>query len=195
MPLQRRSARAFTLIELLFALVIIGILASLGFGLFGIIQTKAHHIKDVAQLKEIGVALISRSQDNNGFFYTKNEIGNSSYRAYDDPMSLCQILLPYLDSPETWISPRDHPRTYRFKNSYAWSRANNVTKKSTAANPSLGNTILLWNNATFTEVTPKGRVAGGNGGPANASKEYHVKPWKGGTAQNWLYADGRVMTF
>lgn len=187
---------AFTLVEMLVVIVIISILSTLGFKLTGVVKDRAMMVKDIGQLKEIGSALLVRAEENNGFFYSKNEIGNSSYRVYTDKKSLCQILLPYLDKQEVWTSPKPLPQTEKYKNSYAWSRSKNVTEKSIANNTSIGNTILLWNNHNYLTPSPANRVdPGTSGGPQSSPKNYHQKPWKNGKAQNWLYADGRVLTF
>ena len=56
---------AFTLIELLVVIVIIGILAAMIFPALGLIQRRGYETKTVSNMRQMGLALITYSGDNN----------------------------------------------------------------------------------------------------------------------------------
>lgn len=189
------SSKAFTLVELLVTIVILAILATIGFSGYNAIKLKALCVKDIAQMRKIGNGVLARAAENNGYFYTREEIGNSSFRAYEDRFSLCQVIDPWLEDEQVWMSPRPNPKLVRYGNTYAWSRAPDVTQKSLGMQKNLGKLLLIWNAHTFTIPSVRNVAeTASNGGPRNASKQYYYYPWKNGTAINWLYADGHVET-
>lgn len=152
--------------------------------------------RDIGQQRNIGAAILARAVDNDGRLYTKDEIGNSSFRVYNDKLSLCQIVLPYLNNKSIWTSPRPHPRTVAYGNSYAWSRATAITNAIVGSTANLNNIILIWNNDAYITPSPMNYPdPGSQGGPTLASAANQKKPWQNGTAKNWLYADGHVETF
>lgn len=190
-PCQRDG---FTLIELLLVVLVGLVLAAGSMMAFTKLKEKANCVKCASQMRQIGAAALTRAGEYHGRIYTRKEIGNSSFRVYEDSLSLCQLLDPYLADKSVWMSPGAHPRLIPFENSYAWSRASGVTENSLAAIANPGNTVLLWNNHTFTMPSARNVPEGSNGGPRNASHAMYHYPWKGRTALNWLYVDGRVET-
>lgn len=106
-PIDSRIPRAFTLIELLAATAIAGILAALlAAGISGYFQ-QARQLQCTALLRNIGLAVQSYSQEN------QNEFPRSSHNAWalgKEPWG--QALLPYLASAaptnadETWFFER-----------------------------------------------------------------------------------------
>lgn len=188
--------RAFTLIELLVVIVIIAVLSTLCFSFYATMKDRALCAKDAGQLRVIAAAVLSRAGDNDGRLYTKDEVGNSSFRVYNDKLSLCQIVLPYLNDKPVWTSPRPHPRTVAYGNSYAWSRAKGITEAVLGATISLNSTVLLWNNHSYITPSPQNYPdPAANGGPSQASEANRIKPWRNGKMQNWVYGDGHVETF
>lgn len=192
---MKRRQHAYTLIELLVAITIIAVLVTIAISGYKAIQMKALCLKDMAQMRKIGHAIMARAGENNGYFYSREEIGNSSYRAYRDRYSLCQVIDPWLQDPSVWMSPRPHPKLEKYGNSYAWSRSTDVTQKPLGNQKNLGNVLLLWNAHTYTIPSVLNvPESSSNGGPRNAPKQYYFYPWKNGKAINWLYADGHVET-
>jgi prepilin-type processing-associated H-X9-DG protein len=156
---------------------------------------RAKHAVDISKMRQIGSAMIARSVENNDRCYSKEEIGNSMYREWKDPLSLCQVLKDYLPGEEAWISPAANKRQKRYSNSYAWSVSPNLTGKTLSQIASPRNTILLWNNFAYTLPSVHAVPEGSTAGPRQAPRAYHHRPWNGGRDVNWYFLDGHVETF
>ena len=185
----------FTLVELLVAIAVIAVLATITFLLGSRMIERANLVVDIGKMRNINSGILARACENNGIAYSRKEVGNSSYRAWDDSLSLCKVLEEYLPGEDAWLSPVSTGFQERNKNSYAWSRAANVTENriDTVDNPQ--NTITIWNSYCYTLPSVRNVPDGGtNGGPRTAPRQYWSKPWKRGTAVNWFYLDGHVET-
>jgi prepilin-type N-terminal cleavage/methylation domain-containing protein len=189
-----RRSRGFTLTELLVVLVILAVLALIVFQVSSHTINRAKHAVDITRMRHIGSAVIARSVENNGRAYTKDEIGNSMYRAWRDPLSLCQVLDDFLPGEEAWLSPAANKRQRNVGNSYAWSVAPNLTAKTLSQIEKPQNTIVLWNNFGYTLPSVHGVPEGNTAGPRQAPRQYHYRPWNRGRAVNWYYLDGRIET-
>lgn len=194
-PDRRRFLPGFTLVEITVVVVIVLVVAAVSMVAFTKIKEQANCAKCAGQMRQIGAAAIMRANENNGRIYTREEIGGSSFRVWEDSLSLCQILAPYLPEKEIWMSPGAHPRLIPYENSYAWSRASGLTDGPVSAVNSPASMVLLWNNHTFTMPSAKDVAEGPGGGPRNANRALHHYPWKGRSALNWLYLDGHVETW
>lgn len=73
MPIFRRCSRsaAFTLVELLVVITIIGILAGIALPVYNGVTERANQTKTLAQAKQIGLALKLYASDNDGMFPSK----------------------------------------------------------------------------------------------------------------------------
>ena len=176
-------------------------LAVVIFIITGSVNEKARRVVCMGKMKQIGSAIVARGMENNDIIYTRDEVGNSSYREWRDPLSLCQVLEGYLSGHEVWMSPGAHQRTAKYKNSYAWTRASNMTNPQPdkpagmrlVDNPNKA--PLLWNAFNYTMPSIYNVPEGGtSGGPRSAPKQYHHRPWMRGSAINWLYLDLHVET-
>lgn len=164
---------------------------------------RARHAVDIGKMRAINSAIIARALENNGIAYTKQETGNSVYREWRDPMSLCQILNNYISGEDAWISPSSTSRHRKYKNSYAWSQGSKISFD--LDNPTKSyrfdqvtkpqSVITLWNNFGYTLPSGYNRPESNTLGPKLASKNFHYRPWNRGTAINWFYLDGHVETF
>jgi prepilin-type N-terminal cleavage/methylation domain-containing protein len=192
---HRRFMRGFTLTEVLVIVVIIAVIALFAIHFASRSIERAKFAVDIGKMREIGCAMISRSVENNDRCYSKDEIGNSMYREWKDPLSLCQVLKDYLPGETTWIGPAATKRHKTYKNSYAWSVSPNLTNKNLSQIESPRNTILLWNNFGYTLPSVYNVPEGMTAGPRQAPKQYHYRPWNGRTAANWYYLDGHLETF
>lgn len=185
-------ARAFTLVELLVTFCIVTVLACVVFHLSSMLKEKTRRVACMGQMRQIGSAIVARGMENNDRMYTTDEIGKSSYRAWKDPLSLCQVLEDFLPGQPVWVSPGAPKRALKYQNSYAWSRSTNVTeKRMSELSPG---SVLLWNNHTF--ILPSvHNVPEAKGGPKNVSAQLYYYPWKRHSANNWLYLDLHVETW
>ncbi|MCB1133143.1 MAG: type II secretion system protein, partial [Verrucomicrobiae bacterium] len=113
----------FTLVELLVAIAVIAVLATITFLLGSRMIERANHVVDIGKMRNINSGILARACENNGIAYSRKEVGNSSYRAWDDSLSLCKVLEEYLPGEDAWLSPVSTGFQERNKNSYAWSRA------------------------------------------------------------------------
>lgn len=190
-----RQNRGFTLAETLTVLAVIAIVSILGFQMASSSIENAKFAVDIGKMREIGSAMVARSVENNGICYSKDEVGNSMYREWKDPLSLCQVLGEYLPGETAWIGPAANKRQKGYKNSYACSVSPNLTTKNISQIASPQNTILLWNNFGYTLPSVYNVPEGTTAGPRQAPKQYHYRPWKRGKAVNWYYLDGHVETF
>jgi prepilin-type N-terminal cleavage/methylation domain-containing protein len=191
---RHRHRPGFTLTELLVLLVIVAVLALLIFQASSQMIERAKHAVDITRMRQIGQAVTARAFDNNGRAYTKDEIGNSMYREWRDPLSLCQVLEDFLPGRDSWISPAATTRQHKFGNSYAWSVSLNLTSKTLSQIDTPRNTLILWNNFGYTLPSVHGVPEGSTAGPRQAPRQYHYRPWKRGRAVNWYYLDGRIET-
>lgn len=198
-----RRKPGYTLVEIVIVLSVFLILATLIFQMASRAIEKARHAVDIGKMRTINSAIIARALENNGIAYTKQETGNSVYREWDDPMSLCQILSGYLAGEEAWLSPCSTSRHRKYKNSYAWSQASKISydlnfpeksyRFNQVENPA--SVITIWNNFCYTLPSGYNRPESNSVGPKPSSKNFHYRPWHRGTAVNWFYLDGHVETF
>jgi prepilin-type N-terminal cleavage/methylation domain-containing protein len=189
-----RHNRGFTLAEILVALVIFAVLALIIIQISSHTINRAKHAVDITRIRHIGSAVIARAVENNGRAYNKDEIGNSMYREWRDPLSLCQVLDEFLPGEEAWLSPAANKRHRKYGNSYAWSVSQNLTTKTLSQIEKPQNTIVLWNNFGYTLPSVYGVPEGGTAGPRQAPRQYHYRPWNRGRSVNWYYLDGRIET-
>lgn len=192
----------FTLIEVMVVLACIAILAALISAVSGEVFAKVHEVKNISNLRTIGVACLKFAADRNGYFWTREEIGHSSYRAADDPLGLPMLLEPYLQNKKVWWNPAGRPSLKEFGNNYAWSRSANVTSVPLAAQATKASTtVLVWDNHTMTlpsvHNVPEMASTGGPRTPSPQSLWRRFPHGKGrGTSANgtlgWLYMDGHV---
>lgn len=183
------------MVEMLIAISIMVVLVTLIFVFSRRAMEKTKYALDLARMHQIAGAISARAMEYNGRAYTKELVGNSMYRSWDDPLSLCQLLEDYLPPEDTWLGPASLERHEKYKNSYAWSVSANITGKTVNQITNPENTIVLWNNFGYTIPSVKGVPESTTAGPRQAPKQYHYRPWKGRTAVNWLYLDGHVETF
>ena len=193
-----------SLVELLVFLAVTGTLAALAFAAYEGVLAKARESANIGNLRSIGVACMALAADRQGYLWSKEMIGWSSYRSYDDPLGLPQILLPYTDGDarKTWINRAGRPSLFEYGNTYAWSRSENVTGKPLAAHAHNGSkTVLVWDNHTMTLPSvynvPEPPTTGGPRVPSPQSTWRRFPHGKGrgtplGGTLGWLYLDGHV---
>lgn len=104
LPINCRPSHhlAFTLIELLTVVAIIGILAGLVIGSVGAARKKAHQVRCISNLRQIGIAILAYTDEHKGVLPGPTYVGisdsyqNNSAAVYQ----LSAQLGPYLSYPE-----------------------------------------------------------------------------------------------
>ena len=108
----RSLTRAFTLIELLVVIAIVAILAAILFPVFARAKEAAINTKDLAQAKQIGLAVkmyLADNDDTMPIFYAYNSVPPSGQ---DGHKGVELLLMPYVKSLELFKSPHDKGGPY-----------------------------------------------------------------------------------
>ena len=98
---RARGADAFTLIELLVVIVIIAVLAAIILPTFGRAKLQADVVKTMSNMKQMGVAMLSYTNDNN-YQLPNRAVANADGTTPDKWPAL---LKPYLQNPDVYVSP------------------------------------------------------------------------------------------
>ncbi|RRJ95287.1 prepilin-type N-terminal cleavage/methylation domain-containing protein [Opitutaceae bacterium TAV4] len=94
--------RAFTLIELLTVIAIIGILAGLVIGSIGAARKKAHQVRCISNLRQIGIAILAYTDEHKGILPGPTYVGiSASYKNNSTAIyQLAAQLGPYMSYPD-----------------------------------------------------------------------------------------------
>lgn len=112
------KTRGFTLIEMLVVLAIIGALAGIGYPVTRSFIAKSREAACLGNLRSLGVALQSYLQEHNNIM-PDLQAGRSSKS--QDLAVMDTVLLPYLDSPESFRCPADKTEFEKTGSSYKWN--------------------------------------------------------------------------
>lgn len=195
---MKRSA-GFTLLELLFCMAVIFILAALLFSATSMVRERMNSAKCTSNLRALSAAAISYANEHDGYLWSWKEIGNSKFRMAEDPLSPTQLLKPYT-APSNWICPSSSKSLQKFKNTYTWTIASQYNTKPISSTTSLSSTLMFWDVYQFTLPTMKGATepldADGNGaGPSNIAKKYWTPCHDKNTKVMRGYLDGHVEAY
>ena len=126
--------RAFTLIELLTVIAIIGILAAILIPVVGKVRESARAAQCMSNIRQIGIAMLTYADENNGALPTSGGLDEGEVPATDwilwrrsDDQMRDSAIVPYLGgsfTPDIYRCPSDEEatnRAYRF--SYSLNRA------------------------------------------------------------------------
>lgn len=194
--------RGFTLVELLMVVGVIAILAAIALSSFFTLQRHGRKAHCISNLSNIGSAVEPRAMENGGRAWTLQQIGKSNYRIYDDTLSVCKLLEPYLGDKayELWICPEAPERLAVLRNTYAWSRSTDVTTKTLdqlrdEALSSSRSALLFWCAYSYAAPSRPNAPENGTGGPSASSAAYRWGNHPGGkNGVNYYYLDGHTET-
>lgn len=99
-----RQSRAFTLIELLVVIAIIAILAAILFPVFGRARENARRSSCASNLKQLGIALVSYTQDYDEKLPNRR-YGSPALPSGDDDYSWRTVIQPYVKSTQVVTCP------------------------------------------------------------------------------------------
>lgn len=116
--LRPRGTHGFSLVELLFVLAIISLLAALLFPVFLTVRGKARQTVCSSNLRQVGMSITMYAQDNDSLFPhavdPSDRAAPASWSSFPDFASkisqiglLHQVLQPYVNSPQIFACPAD----------------------------------------------------------------------------------------
>jgi prepilin-type N-terminal cleavage/methylation domain-containing protein len=192
--ISENGRRAFTLVEMLVVIAIMGLLAALLMPVLSRAKIKARNITCVSQLRQLGVAVRLQAEDNNGVLPVAEPIPTMPAATNNPRPRICDVLGPYVGktsrdtntSVPVFRCPADREGFYETEGSSYW-----------------------WNNIRQMVFTGGGRGGGGGGGPLGKQKiddpaialtpmlsdfdDFHPRAPQ--TGRNSVYADGHVDKF
>jgi prepilin-type N-terminal cleavage/methylation domain-containing protein/prepilin-type processing-associated H-X9-DG protein len=196
--LLKHGHRAFTLIELLVVIAIIAILASLLLPAFSRAKARAHNTVCLSNLRQLGVATRTYSEDNNNRMPGAEILATQPIDSSRPLPRICDVLAPYvgktagtnINDLTVFKCPKDDANLFALEgSSYEWNAELNgrrIDETKTA------NVFLVWQT---------------NGAPAHSTnmvlhfppettpllldyEDFHVRSPKSG--KNVVYMDGHV---
>ena len=110
------SRTAFTLVEIVIVIVILGLLSALLLSAFGRVRANAHRTSCLSNLRQLGIAVALYQGDYDGLFprgagpnrfgYHALEMARQRHFCGELP-PLRSVLQPYVKSPQIWRCPAD----------------------------------------------------------------------------------------
>ena len=198
---QPMAPAAFTLIELLATLAVIGILAALLLPVIARAKRQAHNITCINQLKQLGVATRLFAEDNNGRLPVAEALPSNPDNPQAPKPRICEVLSPYVGKTATtnqssliFKCPSDQAWFFEAEgSSYQWNTS--LDGKAIDLGHTAGrigsamssNGVIVWQtNFTLAQA------------PESAPllldyDDFHPRPPKSG--KNAVYMDGHAATF
>lgn len=111
---------AFTLVELLAVLAIIGLLAAAVFGGWPLMQSRADSARCLSNLRSLGIGLNAYLAENN---MTMPPLAAARSSINEDVPVIDTVLAPFVDDKRAFTCPADHELAQMTGTSYFWNSA------------------------------------------------------------------------
>jgi len=192
---------AFTVIELLVVVAIIGILAALLLPVIGRAKRQSRSVTCISQLRQLGIATRLYSEDNDGKLPSAALLPSAPSDRQPPLPRICDVLGPYVgkiaatnSSARVFKCPADNDWFFEVEgSSYQWNTALNGKRVDVQANlgsfgaGSSSNGVITWKtNATFVQNAPSIPLL-------LDYDDFHPRPPKSG--KNAVYMDGHAAAF
>lgn len=122
---ERFESSAFTLIEVLVVIAVIGVLAALLAPALGLARRKADAARCLGNLRQIGIAVRGYADENGGRLPRAHASGRTAGESPNQSSVLKELLSPQLSpASEVWRCPADREGMFdREGSSYEWNSA------------------------------------------------------------------------
>jgi len=186
--------RAFTLIELIVTVSIVGILALLLSTWYAKIRDRSRTAACAANLRTIVAGTLSWVNERNGMLWSREEIGYSKYRQVSDEFGPPKLLEEYVPI-RAWLCPGMPKDMRKFGNGYTWTIAEQFETTPVPTVTSAMKTLLYFDAYSYSlpSLINRSELSTGSWPTALPSK-YQVKWHRGYTSANWAFLDGHVVT-
>jgi prepilin-type N-terminal cleavage/methylation domain-containing protein/prepilin-type processing-associated H-X9-DG protein len=102
------SSKAFTLIEILVVIAIIGILAALLFPVFGRARENARRTSCMSNMKQLGMGMLQYAQDYDERYHGAMKFAIPGYPGFEFPgLGWAGAIFPYIKSTQVYKCPND----------------------------------------------------------------------------------------
>lgn len=197
-----KAQRAFTLIELLVVIAIIAILAAILFPVFSQAKEAAKKTKSLAQMKQLGLAVMMYAGDSDDYFVPAS---NRYVPAGQDPTIWPPLIQPYVKNPELMVaygsdgemaeswSGRPDGSHSRKNQSIGYSDATGVDPASTAvpgAAPAGTEGFLEAATFSIAEQTARTGLFATTPNGTNKERGYVFNPYNGPNSPDGDYSKG-----
>jgi prepilin-type N-terminal cleavage/methylation domain-containing protein len=198
-PSEATRQRAFTVIELLATIAVIGILAALSLAALSSAKAKARNVACLSHLRQLGIATRLYAEDNHGRLPVAEPLPSNPDRPETPRPRICDVLGPYVGKVTTtnggtsvFKCPADNGWFFEVEgSSYRWNAALNGERIDLSESTRVQGAGSLpdggeWRTNYTMELAPESTVL------LLDYDDFHPRPPKSG--KNAVYMEGHATT-